>query len=318
MFEFYDRNVERYNRLKDEVAFAITQALDSADIKAHLIEGRVKSLESLREKVERKGYSYPETDVQDIVGARVVVRFLSDLSRVEAEVNRIFDVLSRQDKVEGEATESFGYMSMHYNCKLGAGSAGPRYDAVKDIVFELQVRTMLMDAWANVSHYLAYKGGASIPLELRRDFFALSGLFYVADQHFELFYGKAMESQAAATTELADPSLDRSDLDLNLETAMAFLERFYPDRHHTARESVSEFVQEVTSLGYRTVGSLEAVLEKARRAAEAYELDNPPSGVRRYADVGIARQALAIADPSYALAKYRGDRHDRYRHYMDS
>ena len=54
------------------------------------------------------------------------------------------------------------------------------------IKFEIQCRTILQNAWASVSHRLAYKGEASIPEALRKDFHALAGLFYVADKHFEL------------------------------------------------------------------------------------------------------------------------------------
>ena len=49
--------------------------------------------------------------------------------------------------------------------------------------FEIQVRTIAQDAWDSVSHYLDYKNN-SIRDELKRDFYALSGLFYVADTHF--------------------------------------------------------------------------------------------------------------------------------------
>ena len=52
--------------------------------------------------------------------------------------------------------------------------------------FEIQVRTIAQDAWASVSYHLDYKKEETIPVELRRDFYALSGLFYIADQHFKI------------------------------------------------------------------------------------------------------------------------------------
>ncbi len=54
---------------------------------------------------------------------------------------------------------------------------GPRYDTIVGMPFEIQVRTILMDAWANVSHYLAYKSDIDVPINLQRDFYALGGLF---------------------------------------------------------------------------------------------------------------------------------------------
>lgn len=44
----------------------------------------------------------------------------------------------------------------------------------------------MLNAWASISHYLGYKKESDIPAELRRDFNALSGLFYVADTHFAM------------------------------------------------------------------------------------------------------------------------------------
>jgi ppGpp synthetase/RelA/SpoT-type nucleotidyltranferase len=81
------------------------------------------------------------------------------------------------------------YQSVHFVGRIHPSRSGPRYDSIKGQRFEIQVRTILMDAWANVSNYLDYKSDRSIPSELRRDFFALSGLFYVAEQHLEPFQG---------------------------------------------------------------------------------------------------------------------------------
>ncbi|MBI4489516.1 MAG: hypothetical protein HY694_10565 [Deltaproteobacteria bacterium] len=54
------------------------------------------------------------------------------------------------------------------------------------VPFEIQIRTIAQDAWASISHYLDYKKESDIPAQLRRDFYALSGLFYVADRHFAM------------------------------------------------------------------------------------------------------------------------------------
>jgi ppGpp synthetase/RelA/SpoT-type nucleotidyltranferase len=65
---------------------------------------------------------------------------------------------------------------------------GPRYEDLKGLKAEIQIRTIAMDAWSNVSHYLEYKTPEAAPSSLRKDFYALSALFYLADTHFELFF----------------------------------------------------------------------------------------------------------------------------------
>lgn len=181
-----------YRRLMEEALFTARSEIARAGIKTHSITGRVKTLESLEDKAQRKSYTSPLADTPDVVGVRIVVLFLSDLPKIAEIVRSVFEVVAWEDKIEGEGDSStFGYMSQHFEVLVPSQHSGPRYDDLRGIRFEVQVRTLLMDAWANVSHYLAYKGEPSIPTELRKDFFALSGLFYVADKHFEIFFQQA-------------------------------------------------------------------------------------------------------------------------------
>lgn len=86
--------------------------------------------------------------------------------------------------MEGIAPDNFGYMAFHLTAKLKDSQVDHTLDEVKSVPFEVQIRTIAQDAWASISHYLDYKKESEIPARLRRDFHALSGLFYVADVHF--------------------------------------------------------------------------------------------------------------------------------------
>lgn len=295
----YRRRLSTYERLKDEALFALNQAIEAEGIKLHTLVGRVKSLESLREKVERKSYTEPLTQAPDLVGVRVVVLFMSDLARIDTLVGREFEILGTEDKVEGEVDPStFGYMSRHFDVRIPATHHGPRYEGIRDVRFEVQVRTLLMDAWANVSHFLAYKGESSIPVELRRDFHALSGLFFVADKHFELFFGKSTELREEAERRLVT---DPSQVDLNLDTLGAFLVQRFPDRGHSDRAAIAELADELLRFDYKTIGDVEGLLDRAEEAFEEYEKKFPPHGEedRRFLDVGVVRRSLTQIDPSY-------------------
>jgi len=205
-------------------------------------------------------------------------------------------------------------MSKHFVCQLDSRTvAGPRYDNIKQMRFEIQCRTILMDAWANVSHYLAYKGDASIPSHLRRDFYALSGLFYIADRHFELFFNAAMTSEKSA---LSAPTEESETAPMNLDTVQAMLARIYPERTRATRGQVSAFLEETASAGYETLKGLEEALVRGENGAMRYEADLPPALIagEKYSDVGFARMALAIADLEYAQKYYSGEkRFEKYR-----
>jgi len=50
---------------------------------------------------------------------------------------------------------------------------------------EIQVRTILQHAWAEIEHDLVYKSPADIPFRVRRRFASLAGLLEIADREFE-------------------------------------------------------------------------------------------------------------------------------------
>lgn len=290
----YRANTSRYELLKGEVEFALNRELEARDIKTHSVTARVKTEESLADKVERKEYEKPLVDAEDIVGARVVVLFLSDLPRAEDAIRGLFDVLGTEDKIEAQDPSSFGYMSRHYTARIKTEHTGPRYDSIRDIVFEVQLRTILMDAWANVSHYLAYKGDASIPEELRRDFYALSGLFYVADKHFEMFFSQALDVQHEVSREIREGA--PQPVLLNLDTLAALLRARLGSRTESSREHISALLEELLELGYRSTADVDALLAETRDQVIDYERKTHGSS-DYYASVGAVRRSLRIKHP---------------------
>jgi putative GTP pyrophosphokinase len=297
-----------FDRLASEVEFALDALARKEAIKVHSIGSRVKSLASVAEKTERQELKDPLSEVKDIVGIRIVVLFLSDLPRLDTLIRSSFEIHDAEDKIVGGDPASFGYMSVHYLASLGSGHSGPRYDDLKHLTFEVQTRTVVMDAWANVSHHLDYKGSSSIPEELRKDFYALSGLFYVADQHFELFSERARDSQLRAQKELG--TFIGEELELNLDTVEAYLNKRFKGRSHTERAYISEFVEEITAAGYQDLRQFARALDEANSAFLAYEKKYPPAGrdsdhaPRRFSDLGAARITLALADFDYAETAY--------------
>jgi GTP pyrophosphokinase len=176
---------------------------------------------------------------------------------------------------------------------------GPRYDAIAGMPFEIQVRTILMDAWANVSHYLDYKSDIDVPKALRRDFYALSGLFYIADSHFELFF-KSSKDSSKQMTELAIEGKTSLVLqEVNLDSLRAYLRTRLLDRKHANPKAVSALVRQLSRGGFTTIQQVDAVLEKTADAFSAFEADHPPHPSGRFSDVGVVRVSNSIIDDKY-------------------
>jgi putative GTP pyrophosphokinase len=288
-----------FRKLETEAAYILETALKGSGIKTHSLPSRVKTLDSFVDKARRKDSQDPFQDIRDIVGLRVICLFLSDIPRVGDVTRKVFNILSEDDKIGGAEVGSFGYMSVHYIAEMKKEYAGARYDDLRGMPFEIQVRTILMDAWANVSHYLDYKSDEDVPTGLRRDFYALSGLFYIADSHFELFFNSSAQSkkQAVRLSAEAEPSLIKQEL--NLDTLAAYLASRLPDREASDSKDYSELISQLKAVGYKTIGDVDHILSRTSDAFASYEKKRPPSGSKRFARSGVVRISAGILNDEF-------------------
>jgi len=291
----FDTNVPTYTKLVEEIKYTLWEALNEAEIKIHSVEGRVKDRPGFMEKITRKDYSDPFNEMPDIVGARAVCLFIEDLPKIDEIIRENFTVKVTEDKINDSAIDSFGYMSVHYECSWKESNTGPRYRGFEGITFEIQCRTLLMDAWANVSHHLAYKGKASVPNELQKDFHALSALFYIADQQFQKFQDASAKAEMDAPAKIVSSAT--VDVVIDRSTLKALLIELYPDRERVDDAGYSELVEELAVAGFTEINKLRKLLTKGMHKAERDEAANPPwdsqEGSRtRYSQMGIVRQTL--------------------------
>lgn len=220
----FNQRKPHFEELQTTAKFILKKNLDKTDIKIHSLPSRVKEADSFCGKVERFQYENPFESIKDILGLRVICLFLSDISKIGEIIRQHFTVISEDNKVDDSKLASFGYLSVHFIVKLGDDYKKTVYTDIKDLAFEIQVRTIAMDAWANISHYLDYKTDQDIPKELKKDFYALSGMFYVADKHFQLFFEQREEKQEQISDVFEKGNEDDIfSQPLNLDTLTAYL-----------------------------------------------------------------------------------------------
>ena len=296
----YNEKIVLYKQLEDEVLFILNSKLSDSEIKISNVEHRIKRKESFLNKVRIKEYKSPFINIRDILGVRVITLFLSDIDKVKEIVKESFEIVDEDDKINSSQS-TFGYLSVHLIAKLKKAFKGPRYDKIKNLAFEIQIRTITMHSWANISHYLDYKSDHDIPNELKRDFFALSGLFYVADQHFELFFKQSIKSQ-----EIVDENFQKgiSNQEINLYSLQSFMKIRLPDREHAKSKDLSELLEELKLNGYNTIQQLENAFLIGWGPFLQYEIDHPPlidSKKGRFMDIGVVRVLLEIVDENFTL-----------------
>ena len=162
---------------------------------------RVKSFDSYYEKLLK----FPPADpaiqfplVTDLIGIRIVCPFLQNLSEVENILVKNFTVREVERKGAGRTFCEFGYESTHVLADVPesfkVGLLLP-----ENLIFEVQIRTILQDAWAEVEHELIYKFEFSpFDFPLKRKFASINASLSLAD----ILFQEIRDAQNSLNTEL--------------------------------------------------------------------------------------------------------------------
>ena len=189
-----------------EVYNTLKSTFDKAGLLVAAIEYRVKSEDSLAGKLELKGGKYKSlADITDIIGLRVITFYTDDVDKVASAVERLFTVDwdNSVDKRKIHEIDSFGYLSLHYICSM----EGFPYR------FEIQMRTVLQHAWANMNHDTGYKSGVEIPKVYLRNLSRLAGMLELVDEQFSLIRSELTDYRRRVRALVASGNLDDAPLD---------------------------------------------------------------------------------------------------------
>ena len=121
------------------------------------IKTRLKSFESIFEKINRKGYEKTiesiEKDINDIAGVRVICSFPEDVYMLADALLKQDDIrlIERKDYIANPKPN--GYRSLHLIVEIPIFLA----DEKRMMKVEIQLRTIAMDFWASLEHQLKYK-----------------------------------------------------------------------------------------------------------------------------------------------------------------
>ena len=173
----YKDNLPRFRTIEQEVKEKLKKTLSDAGLIVAAIESRIKGADSLAGKLELKGHKYNSlADLTDILGLRVITFYIDDVDKVASAVERLFEIdwENSVDKRKIHEIDSFGYLSLHYICSV------PDFP----YRFEIQMRTLLQHAWANMDHDTGYKSGVEIPKRYLRNMSRLAGMLELVDDEF--------------------------------------------------------------------------------------------------------------------------------------
>lgn len=184
----YDTRLKLYEACTASVESLVKTILRTRDEQIHSVSSRVKDRDSYLKKVSRKEGKYRSiSDITDVAGIRVITYFHDDVDRIAAIIASEFelDLPNCVDKRASHANDSFGYMSLHYVASFSTTrSELPEYSSYKDIKFEIQIRSILQHAWAEIEHDRGYHNAMSLPPHISRRFSRLAGHLEIGDSEF--------------------------------------------------------------------------------------------------------------------------------------
>lgn len=293
----YYENIERYKILSEEVHYILKKCLNMNKIEVASISSRGKSLESFCEKIHRKHYKDPFQSITDFAGVRIVFLYEKDRSSIENLIESTFEIIEKVDKVQLSEEDRFGYGALHYIVKLKGKYFGERYEDIKELYCEIQVRTILQDAWALVAHHLSYKQESDVPKHLRRKLNALSGLFETADDQFQHIRDAREAYQTQVTVAIDHSDTTVMSQDIELDSLLAFLKARFPNREIDGSSEIAGLASEIKSCNIYTLQQLQDILDRTEHARKAYEDAHPPYDPQKneytiFTAVGETRQAL--------------------------
>ena len=125
------------------------------------VDGRVKSITSILDKMQRKDVALSEIEekIEDIAGIRITCQFVEDIDRVVAMIKNRTDMEVLQEKDYIKNMKASGYRSYHMIVRYTVNTI----EGAKDLHAEIQIRTMAMNFWATIEHSLQYKYKGNIP-----------------------------------------------------------------------------------------------------------------------------------------------------------
>ena len=183
--------VEQYRRTRDSrkeflasLAKEIKRTLRDGNFAFVDVPYRVKREASLIQKLRDPKWAFKTIDeVHDVCGLRIITYLREDIEKAFNLLQTVFDVTDQKERKPDDPTQ-FGYLSVHAQIRFRDTHPGRRSDW-SGYYAEIQVRTVLQHAWAEIEHDLGYKNDIGPPEHLKRRFALLSALLEIGDREFD-------------------------------------------------------------------------------------------------------------------------------------
>ena len=259
--EWYTTNRSKYKSLSSKVSAIIKEVLESKNIEFYTISSRTKKIDSFKEKIKRKSYN-DVNEIKDFSGIRIITYVESEADKVADIINDIFEINDAEsiDKSKELGVDKVGYRSIHYIAKFTSDRIKlAEFKQFSGFEFEIQVRTILEHAWAEIEHDRNYKYSGVLPDKIQRRFSILAGVLELADREFDNI-SLAIDSYK----EIVSEKTNTGELDIPINSTS--LKQFMIEKIGSIPNvdfsygDVNELIQELTDMGLNNLEDLNEII----------------------------------------------------------
>mgnify|MGYP003449669640 FL=1 len=180
----------------------------NANSPIEFVTGRIKPLASIYDKSLQKGVPFEPSDklateLQDIVGLRIMCQFVDDISAVTELTRQRNDMKGIEEKYYITHSKPSGYRSHHMIIEYPVETIQGR----KIVIAEIQIRTLAMNFWASIEHSLNYTYKGEFPAEIKERLQNAAEAAFRLDEEMSQIRSEIQEAQAYFSEYKEDPAV---------------------------------------------------------------------------------------------------------------
>lgn len=276
---YVNENIELLRNAESSFSTLIQSLLaTSPELSVSTITSRLKGSNESIKKFSRKYQSELEKEqkayeikdyITDLIGVRIICLYEKNIQEVGDILQNNLCLIDSTDKSQliEQAENTFGYKGLHLDLKLDeTREVMPEYSRYKDIIFEVQIRTIIQDAWSVLDHKIKYK--KSIPHGLKRRINSLAALFETADREFYSIQEETEKLEQIIKEK--SKSMDTESGMLDVFHFAKISETYFPGTR-LASHKIDALVDEIVKMKQITNGAFEKMVRDNLETVRVYQ-----------------------------------------------
>lgn len=179
------------------------------------VTGRIKKITSIMDKAKKLSIPHERIteEMEDIAGIRVVCQLVDDIYTVVEKIRQRTDMKVLYEKDYISNYKQSGYRSYHVIVRYTVQTI----DGARDILAEIQIRTLSMNFWATIEHSLNYKYQGEYPKHILERLERASEAAFMLDQEMSEIREEIREATQFFEQRYEDPdtAINKGNYEVN-------------------------------------------------------------------------------------------------------